>query len=351
MVVPFTTPMLAFSRVRPDQNDGLEILVPGMSGGAGVYVIGWPSVKDVFRMSVHDRALHEAIETARASTPRAMRTCAHQVALTGLSGPDAIEGARQALAQEENERVLTNYFLMSSVIDRLSDQQARLSVDELTSPSGKRKVREVIAGIAKDLNASPETLYRNLEVWSDLISPIGLFVMPHKCRLRNTLQRIESFRMNVSAWGRNSKADAEDLSFLAAGVAQLTLDIGTPLLGELDDCAAELIDTLRDWSTREREIRDKVNRLSWLVDGWEHVLSIWNEVLESAIYEQVDALEEIARMLPLVPTKELEEQRNKAWGDLENALRKFVKPMQSWQSGEHDMELVLRVEKHRSRTL
>ncbi len=58
VVVPFTTPMLAYARARSDGKDGLEIIVPGLSGSSGVYIIGWASVRDVFRMTVHDRAFH-----------------------------------------------------------------------------------------------------------------------------------------------------------------------------------------------------------------------------------------------------------------------------------------------------
>src|SRR3546814_13361123 len=56
VVVPFTTPTLAFARVRADRNAGLEILIPGLSGSAGVYVIAWPSVSETFRMAVHDQS-------------------------------------------------------------------------------------------------------------------------------------------------------------------------------------------------------------------------------------------------------------------------------------------------------
>ena len=45
VVVPFTTPMLAFARARSDGNSGLEIIVPGLSGGSGVYIIGWAKLQ------------------------------------------------------------------------------------------------------------------------------------------------------------------------------------------------------------------------------------------------------------------------------------------------------------------
>ncbi len=351
VVAPFTTPTLAFSRARSDRNQSLEILIPGLSGGSGVYVIAWPSVREVFRMSVHDRVLHEAIADANATTPRMMRRCANQTAMTGLAGPDAVECSKAALEQEENERLLTNFYLINSVIDRLSQTQAKLTVAELSSGQGQRKVRAILDDIARRIGASSEQIYRSLETWSDMIAPLGLAAMPHECRLRRLLKRLEAFRMNAEEWGRRSNADPDGLSFLTADVAKLTLDIGHPAVAEVDAYAADLAGSLAAWKATEPAIRERVDRLSWLLDGWEHVLTIWDGVVEAPIWEQVEAMEEIVRMLPLVPKKELERQNANAWGDLENALRRFVKPMQSWQSGEVDIDLLLRVEQRRAKAL
>lgn len=351
VVAPFTTPTLAFSRVRSDRNDGLEILIPGMSGGSGVYVIAWPSVREVFRMSVHDRALHESINDAKATNPRMMRRCANQIAMTGLAGPDSVESAKAALQQEENERVLTNFYLINAVIDRLSNAPGSVTVSELASPQGRRKGRQILDQIAAGLGASSEQIYNSLELWSDLIAPLGLTVMPQECRLRRLMKRLEAFRMNAGEWGRRSNADPDGLSFLAADVAKLTLDVGYPVIDEVDAYASNLAEALTGWKKTESVIADRLERLSWLLDGWEHVLTIWDGVAEAPIWEQVEAMEEIVRMLPLVPKKELERQKGTAWGELENALRRFVKPLQNWQSGEVDIDLLLRVENRRARAL
>lgn len=351
VVVPFTTPMLAFARARSDGNGGLEVIVPGLSGGSGVYIIGWPSVRDVFRMTVHDRAFHDMIETKKAATPLEMRRCSHEIALTGLSGPDGIDAAEKAIEQEENERLLTNYYLVNSVVKSLADIDVQLSVAQLSSPDGQKLVRGIMADIAKELRVSSEQLYADIERWSDMIAPVGIASMPHECRLRRLMTRLKSFRMNVTAWGRNSNADPDGLSFLAADVASLTIDVGQTLIGEIDDHANDLRKTLAKWATVGKEIEQRMSRISWLLDGWDHVLSLWDDVIEAPIYEQVEALEEIVRMLPLVPTKELESQKGKAWGDLENAMRKFVKPLQNWQSGDTDIELMLRVERRRSQAM
>src|SRR3546814_16133562 len=117
--------------------------------------------------------------------------------------------------------------------------------------------------------------------------------------------------MNATEWGRRSQADPDGLSFLAADVAKLTLVVGQPVVAEVDSYAADLGATLAAWRTTEPAIRERVDRLSWLLDGWEHVLAIWDGAVESPIWEQVEAMEEIVRMLPLFPKKEREKQKGK----------------------------------------
>ncbi len=271
--------------------------------------------------------------------------------MTGLTGPDGIDAAEAAIQQEENERLLANYYLINAAVNRLSKDKVKLSVADLTSSAGQRKVRQIIAGIAEGLNVSAEQLYKDLESWSDMIAPVGIASMPHECRLRRLMTRLKSFRMNLTTWGRRSNADPDGLSFLTADVAALTIDVGQQLIGEIDDHANDLADVLGRWQTASREIRSLMARTAWLLDGWEHVIGLWEGVVEAAIHEQVETLEEIVRMLPLVPTKELEAQKGRAWGDIESAMRKFVKPMQNWQSGETDFELLLRVEQRRAKAM
>src|ERR1700712_5461419 len=41
VAVPFTTPMLAGTRARPAEKQGLELVIPNPSGGRGVYIMAW----------------------------------------------------------------------------------------------------------------------------------------------------------------------------------------------------------------------------------------------------------------------------------------------------------------------
>ena len=351
VVVPFTTPMLAFARVRQDRNEALEVLVPGMSGGAGTYVIGWPSIPEMFRLSVHDRALHEKIYEDKASSPRGMRRCAQEIAMTGLAGIDAVEAAKKAHQEEENERLLSNYFLISATVEAMAPGAAKLTLADVTSSAGKKKTREILDGVANKLGISSEQLYIDLEQWSDMVAPVGLASMPQECRMRRLLKQLEQFKGMISGWGDRTNADVDGFGALTGEVARLTIEIAYELVWSIDDYVTQLPNTLRNWNRNEIGLKELLDRLSWVLDGWEHVLAIWNASADGPIYQQAEALAEMVRMLPLVPKKELDALKSQAWGKLENAMRSHVRQLQGWQTGETDLELALRIEKRRAAAL
>src|SRR5579885_1153738 len=106
-VVAFTTPVLAYSRVRHQEEHGLELLVPGLAGGRDTYVIPWRSLPSVFVMTVHDRMLREEIEVLPDSAPTTIRGATLKVESTGLAGQANATAARQATSDDDSERLLT----------------------------------------------------------------------------------------------------------------------------------------------------------------------------------------------------------------------------------------------------
>ena len=71
--VPFTTPALSCARVRSDDRYNLVLLTPGFAGTQSVYVLPWKAIPDLVTMTIHDRALHEAIEREGIDAPPDVR--------------------------------------------------------------------------------------------------------------------------------------------------------------------------------------------------------------------------------------------------------------------------------------
>src|SRR4051812_11093504 len=130
--VPFTTPELAFSRVRRDnRTNHLEVLVMGFSGSRSIYVFPWEGLTSVLRLTLHDRALQAEISLADAITPLRMRIAAYRVAKTGLAGPEAASAATLAMeriAREEKitrEAMLRRIIRLTGVLDKTTEDLVR----------------------------------------------------------------------------------------------------------------------------------------------------------------------------------------------------------------------------------
>lgn len=67
--VPFTTPVLAAARLRSLGPEKVEYLIPGLSGSKGTYVIPAKAIPEMFKLTVHDRALLEEMEVKVATSP------------------------------------------------------------------------------------------------------------------------------------------------------------------------------------------------------------------------------------------------------------------------------------------
>lgn len=351
VVGPFTTPLLAFSRIRVQDSDRFELLVPGMSGGTGTYVVGWKSIPEVFRLSIHDRALHEKILENKADSPRSVRRCAQDIAISGLAGADAQEAARKARESDLADRQATNLSLIAHTVADLTSGETVLTLEELGTAAGKRKALDTLERIAARLGKSAEQIYLDIEDWSDLVTPLGIPRMQRACRLRDLVRQIDRFRVKISEWGSGTGADSEAVASLTEEVAVVTLSVARDLFAALDSHIADPASTLKTWDATSEIVRGQVERLCWVLDGWEHVLAMWDGVADSKLHEQARALGEMARMLPLVPKSELDQISGHEWGKLEDSLRSHARQALGEKSDESDLELTLRVEKRRAAAL
>ena len=86
VAVPFTTPLLDGTRARPGARADVELIVPNLSGGRGVYILPWSGIREFCRPTVHDARLNQEIAGLRSVTPITIRRAARRVAAAGLAG-------------------------------------------------------------------------------------------------------------------------------------------------------------------------------------------------------------------------------------------------------------------------
>lgn len=95
VTVPFTTPFLLGTRIRPtDTRSGREVVIGNPSGGRGFYIVPWGALPEVCAPTLHDRRLRQRLSDQTAIAPSLIRETARIVAAEGLAGSAAAAARR-----------------------------------------------------------------------------------------------------------------------------------------------------------------------------------------------------------------------------------------------------------------
>lgn len=347
--VPFTTPVLAFSRLRREEEHGLELLVPGLAGGRDTYVIPWRSLPSVFVMTVHDRALREEIEVRPTTSPDEIRDASIKVESTGLAGPASARAAKQASNDDENDRLLTNFFLVSEAVRQLSGGKLKVSPADLTTDAGRTRTKLILSRVSALFQLTPDEFYARLEDWAGVVAPIGIPGLNYTCRLRQLIADLNDYADNVEAWSERDMTDAADSARICARIAQETSNSARSLATGIDRYAANVRETLSQWAPSSGRIRALMDKLTWTLDGWGPVVTMWREVDQGDREAAQNSIAEMLRLMPVMPRREVGSRARKTWGDLSHSLyRTRIRAHEDWLSGKVDFELVLRLEKFKA---
>ena len=346
--VPFTTPIIVGARVRGRDKD-LELVVPNPSGAKGNYILQWKSLPEVFTLSVHDRVLHRAIGEAMASNPSAVRTATLKTAATGLAGPAAAKQAKLVLKEEEDFKLLIQFSLLSETVAQLSAGQLQITLAHVQSDTGRQQAKLILARVAHKVNLEGNELYAMIEAWADHIVAIGTPKLPKAPRLRKMRNRIDEFANSIGSWSEIDRSESAPIGGLASLVARETASLAAEHFAEVDGLLANFEATLGKWEKSQAELARLADRISWMLDGWDLLVAMWEDAVLKPPYEQQAAVQELARILPVVPEEEVHGERRKIVRDIGLQRRKMVKPMEDWISGAIDPELRTRLERYKAK--
>jgi hypothetical protein len=345
--VAFTTPELAFSRVRRDsRTNHLEVLVMGFSGGRSIYVFPWEGLASVLRLTLHDRALQAEISLADAITPMRMRLAAHRVARTGLAGAEAAAAATIAIeriAQDEKltrEAMLRRIIRLTGVLDKTTDDLMR----RVRGRVGESIIVQVSDVFSKLTRQPPELCRSRLLELSDAMGPLGFADEQDAGYLRRTLRQLEELRTSISA------ANIGATGHLAAETAGVTARMAERMIGEIDREIRNLPAFFAGWETNIARLRHSMDRLAWLLDGWLDVCELWQAAMADRQNIDHRRIAEIMRIIPLVPKSECETTVRATMDNLSGIRHRIVQQLQDWRTGEVDYEIVSRIEAIKART-
>lgn len=340
--VSFTTPALCQARVRLDSREQLELTVSAFSGVKGNYVIRWKDVPEIFSLTMHDRALHEEIFKANSCLPPHVRHATLLAAKSGLAGPEAQKAAETALAEDENEVLLTRFFLFKGALEKMSGGKMNLSVSDFVSDKGRDRVKYAMGDVAQRLHASTNLLYDRLEAWGNLIAPLGVTGMSKDCRLRRLVNAIAELEDNMGKWAADDKSEAAELARPIGRISGFTADYAKDLVTSAMRPADHPERVLMNWDKVSTAIEKDIERLWWTIDGWEFVILLWADAQERDRDSQRAAITEIYRILPIIPEKEAANRPNAQ--AMQESTKLMVRAFEGWNTGALDMEMLRRVE-------
>ena len=339
--IPFTTPELAYCRLRRGARGSLEVLVNGFSGGRCTYVFPWASIPQVVRLSLHDKALHAEISYSDATTPDKIRMAAYRVARTGLGGPEMIDLANRFLELEATEKLATSFFLMLRVIEAtgVNTDRAALALINISSPEGRTMVRQAFHRLGDSIGITPEGCHQRVLELSDVIQPIGFEIEGQRGRLRQLLHRLSAFRDDVI------RADSGGATRTMAEVSQLTIRVGNAILADVDRDIANIVRFVTEWDFRLTATRQSMERLSWLLDGWSHVCDLWDGSDADRSVGRHQRISEIMRIIPVVPRSECRTHIHVESSDFHRRQNRIVQQNEDWRTGQVDTEMSERLGK------
>jgi hypothetical protein len=307
-VVPFTTRILAQGRIRPGRNNpqdpaAIEALLPGFSGGSSVYVTPMSTLAELVNMSVHDRALSELIAEKLATTPSTIRACWLEIADWGLGGAQEAHRARQWIEAREAtyraDRILILQALARKQGLQLDDGLAR----DLMVRSGEGVFRSAVDAFAVAGELEGNTLHGRLNAIAAILAGIGLKTSPAPGRMRDLVARLSELAQMLAMWGQETMADVGPTAVLCAGAALSNHDLATASLDTIDEMTTTPTELVETWPKGGKLLAREVERLYWILDGWEHLIELWDRVVARKSLAE-DVIPEISRLLPIVPPEE-----------------------------------------------
>jgi hypothetical protein len=348
--VPLTTPALMWSRVRQQTEHIKELLVPGLANTRGIYVFEWGGISQRFTLTLHDRMLHKALAPEKNPTPTVVARIANKIALGGSAGPEVQAAAQRKQKDAENLVMVARYTLIMRAIERMSRDGSTTNHQELSTTAGQQRAKQILTRVAGTIpGLSAKGLDDRIEALARLLGDVGMVGMPIKAPMRQLLQRMGSMSRVLDEWANEGRGEATTEARLISRVAQATMSIAEDPLAVIDGSTRGIEQILRQWDSTNRAIGAAVERLSWLLDGWDRLTNMWLDVTDRNASEQSRSLEYMSYMLPMIPARELRPEDAEKWHEMGKTLYAQCRSADTPQTGGVDLEMMLRLEGHRVR--
>lgn len=342
VAIPFTTPSLTGTRVRPGERVSLELLVPNPSGGRGMYILPWTDISSLCRPTLHDMRLIELVAERRTVTPAGIRGAALDVAAEGLAGREAVSAAQAAAAAQQRGLLETNFEMLLALLAQIEDPARRGTLPEAGVPLEQR-ARAAVATVAPQIGLSPAAVAQRMEELAAIYVPIGVGSARGTARVPRLIAAMADVRQEAADWWRQDSDDGGMDAGLVAMVAEFTLTCVRATLAEAQDLTNDMRGLLVRWNRAPAEVAHQVARSEWLIDGWDRIVETWRA--GAALMQRRGILAELAQMLPVIP-REAADWVNVGFEVQDEWLRhrRKVQLFEDWRTGTSVYDQVARNE-------
>lgn len=345
VTVPFTTPLLSQARLRRDDMDRFEFLLPNFTAGKGTYVLPWKGLPNVMTLTLHDRLLFEEIEKIERHSPEQIRACALSVQASGICGPEAATRAARLRDQDAQYLVLTQFILVTELLKLVGISAADLLRPGMTTEDSKRVARQALARVAAMVDIPPDDMTTRVDQLGEAVAPVGLPQAPKAGHLRSLAERLGGFAQSTQHFADTDPSDVAMLGAYVGTVANHTLTLARQRIAKLDNACRDARQIVNDVPRLLTAINEYVGRISWLLDGWDFLIAMWEAVKDEPPAARQTAISDISRLLPLIPKEEVSHATEQLDLDaIARLQRRWVRVNQDWRTGVLDMDAVMRLE-------
>jgi hypothetical protein len=235
--------------------------------------------------------------------------------------------------------------LILRVVEETERSSAETLTREIATPEGQARVREAFFSIAGTIAVKREVLDKRISELGLASHAVGTAWNPTDGWLRQSLKTLQMVHDSLGGWAVAQLGDLAELARFCAEIAEHALRISTKVLADFDAAMTSPLTIIKNWDEWKTEIEKASGRLAWLLDGWDQVAEIWFGCHSIEVHARVAALQEILRMLPLLPREELGGwKKSFLLSDIEVLRRKWVRCGEDWRTGEVDIDTVQRLE-------
>ncbi len=347
--LPFASERLQLARVRRTDRGQLEMVLPNFADTNALYVVPWTAIPDLGGLTLADRLLHREVIRENATTPFAVRRLWLTIAESGAAGADARERAEAALVVDRTQHLTVSLALVVASLRLIGRSPEALSFHRLDQIPGLLRDRVVADALQEVFGLNPPAWYHSVTNLGEALAPVGLANSDPPARFRQLLRDLSQFQRLLRDWSTTVTGELRALVAFIIEVAEHTRAQVQAPLARLDDQVRDVEALVDGWVRRRADITDDIDRISWLLDGWEPVIALWDEATTGPDAVPAETLDKMVRHLPILPSTEYR-QVDETLDPSEplRRQRRFVRLYEDWRTGREDTALLSLIEKSRT---